>query len=194
MEIINVNGININIKDSVKIQYENGVMYVTDAEISSGQFNDFLDLYRKYNKKGNYFNTVIDNKGFYGRFGQLVYSKGIESYKLRLVFVESNLDTKEKTSFPYVYNDAEYQNLIDKIAQQELIIDRLINILVNNKIIDENAAKGLKSFNQEELEEIKFKMATQVKDLDKYLESINDQLSDIREREIKYQFLTGNTD
>ncbi|AKM17557.1 Uncharacterised protein [[Flavobacterium] thermophilum] len=183
MEIINVNGININIKDSVKIQDENGVMFVTDAEISSEQFNDFLDLYHKYSRKGEYFNVVINKKGFYGRFGQLVYSEGVESYKLRLVFVESKLDTVEQATPRFIVDDAEYQNIKDKIAKQELIIDKLINTLVNKEILDENAANLLKTFNQEELKRIKFEMATKVEDLDKYLESINDRLSDIRKQQ-----------
>ena len=183
MEIINVNGININIKDSVEIQDENGVMFVTDAEISSEQFNDFLDLYHKYSRKGEYFNVVINKKGFYGRFGQLVYSEGVESYKLRLVFVESKLDTVGQATPRFIVDDAEYQNIKDKIAKQELIIDKLINTLVNKEILDENAANLLKTFNQEELKRIKFEMATKVEDLDKYLESINDRLSDIRKQQ-----------
>lgn len=184
MEIVSIDGISITIKDSVKIEGKSGSMYITDAEVSLEQFNDFVSLYKRYNSKGKYFNSIIDKKGFYGRFGQIVYSEGEPNYKLRLVFVESKLDIEDNLSTPsYVFDRAEYQNMIDKIVRQDLIIEKLVSILVEKEIIHESEANILKNLPDEDVKGIKFKMATQVSDLDEYLNSINDRLVDIREQE-----------
>lgn len=102
MGIINVDGDNIAIKDFIKTQHGNGDLFIADAEIESDQFEDFVSLYQKYNSKGNYFNAVVDKKGFYGRFGQLIFSEGKPNYSLRLVLVESKLDIEENSTATFI--------------------------------------------------------------------------------------------
>jgi len=44
-----------------------------------------------------YFNTIVDKKGFHGRFEQFIFSKGKPSFSLKLVLVESKLDIEENS-------------------------------------------------------------------------------------------------
>lgn len=44
----------------------------------------------------------------------------------------------------------EYQNMQEKLVRQELIIDKLINVLVNKDIITENEVNKLITIDKEE--------------------------------------------
>lgn len=177
---INVNGILLDIKGLVKTQDEKGVMFITDAVIRPEIFNDFLNLYKKHNKVGVYFNTVIDGQDFYGRFGQLIYSKGELFYNVRLVFVESTYDNEENYLGGFVScDDVQYNNMVKTVCKQKLIIENLTDVLIKNGLLSKENVDSINDISNDEINDRRFIMSKQVDDLEKYLESIHDKLDDI---------------
>ncbi len=180
MNNIIIDGVVIKINGFVKQQSNKGIMYITDSEVADEQFKDFLRIYDMYSFSGEYFNSMIEDINFHGRFGQLIYSKSEFCYKLRLVFVDSKYDSEDNffPSFDF-QNSVSFINMTKRISEQELIINNLINILNKNNLINDDDVRQLKKFNQEDIKEIRFRMSREVDDLDKYLTSIHDNLTDI---------------
>lgn len=178
MEKIVVDGVVITIIGLVKSQDRHGVLIATDAEVDSDQFVDFLRLHDKYNSYGNYFSTVIKGENFHGRFGQLIYSKCELNYKLRLYFVGSEGDSDEYYSGFVSRDDVLYSNMSKMIAKQELTISNLINVLYENKLLNEINAKNLISHSKEDIDVLRVKMSRQLDDLEKYLSSTHQNLAD----------------
>lgn len=177
---LSIEGIQLTVEKYVKIQ-EEGVVFITDSIVKKEKFNDFLEMYKNYNVKDKYFNTVIDGNEFHGRFGQIIYSLNGEDYKIRLVFVESVYDNEDDTPSLFVLDKVEYQNMKNKIASQTLTIDKLIRLLHDKDLLNEEEMDTLLKHQDEDLKNEKFKIATEVKDLDEYLENTKDRLSDIVE-------------
>jgi hypothetical protein len=175
-------GFSIKLKDFVEYPLENGKMFITDARIKAEEFDSFLSFYKDHNRKGKYFNTVLNNKGFYGRFGQIVYSPSDEYYDLRLVFVESIVDG-EQSDFSvnkFVLDVAEYQNMLDTIAKQEVILTQLKDVLENKGILTREEVESIFTVEEQDKNAIKFELGAKVKDLDEYLNEQKDTLNHIR--------------
>ncbi|MFD0050098.1 hypothetical protein ACFVHQ_12315 [Actinomycetes bacterium NPDC127524] len=179
---IEFNEFTINIKDFVEMEMQPGTVFVTDCEIKSDEFNYFKKFYWEHNKKGNYFNTNFNNKGFYGRFGQILYAKNGEIYNLRLAFVESRVDIEEDNHPELVTFDARYQNLIQKTLNQEVIIQRLTGILKDKGILSPEQVKEILEVNEEDKWEKEIQLSSEVRDLSVYLKENEETLYDLRDQ------------
>jgi hypothetical protein len=174
----------IQLNDLIVEQSQDGNVYITDGIVSLEEFESFIAFYHHHNDTGKYFNIVLDNKGFYGRFGQLVYSKGETNYLIRLVFVESKNDTLEDNQKSFAESvvtiDASYLNLRNLVAKQELIINQLRSVLESKNILTATEINEVFNVSEEKINEVKFEMATRVKDLEQYLKDQKDTMNDIR--------------
>ncbi|WP_419880869.1 hypothetical protein ACN6MY_14725 [Peribacillus sp. B-H-3] len=177
---IKFNGFTIKIKDFVEMEMHPGIVFVSDCEIKSDEFDSFKRYYWEHNKKGNYFNTTFNNKGFYGRFGQILYAKNGEIYNLRLTFVELEVDIEEDNHPELVTFDARYQNLIQKTINQDVIIQRLTRILKDKGILSPEQVKGILEVNKEDKWEKEIQLASEVSDLSVYLKENEETLYDLR--------------
>lgn len=179
MQKIVIDGITIIIKNSVMTQDSHGLVYCTDAEIESEQFNEFINVYSKYCKYGNYFNVDFNGTPFYGRFGNIIYSQQDQFYRLRLFFVEAAGDIDEYYSGFVNSDDVEYLNMSKIIVKQAITINKLIDTLVKTNLIDSNTAKDILEHNKDEISLKRFEMMTKVEDLDKYLTDIHDNMIEV---------------
>lgn len=183
MSKIIIDGVPINIIGMAK-SGRSWVMYAVDAEVNHEDFDAFLELHKKYNSYGNYFNAIIiEGQNFHGRFGQLIYSKSESCYKIRVYFVESEGDEDKYFAGWVSYDDVLYNNMSKMLAKQELTINRLIHALVENKLLNEIDSKKLISHRDEDIDALRIKMSRQVDDLDRYLSDTHNTLSDIEKEE-----------
>jgi hypothetical protein len=177
-------GFSIKLTDFIEERTDEGTMYTTDASISSEEFNSFIKFYRKHQEPGKYFNTILDSRGFYGRFGQLLYSKEETQYLIRLVFVESkidiNMDKQKSLVDVMVTKDARYLNLVNVVSEQKVIINQLKSLLESKGLLTAEEIDEVFNISEDKIKDVKFEMATKVKDLNKYLKEQKDTLSDIR--------------
>lgn len=174
----------IQLDDIIEKKTEEGTMYITDALVLSEEFESFIEFYREHQEPGKYFSVILNKKGFFGRFGQLIYSKGETHHYLRLVFVESEADINRNESNSFVdivvARDAQYFNLLNFVAKQEIIIDQLKAVLESKGILTVTELEEVFSVQEDKLSSVKFEMATRVKDLDLYLKDQKDTMSDLR--------------
>lgn len=173
----------IQLKDIIEEQTKEGILYITDAMVLSSEFESFISFYREHVEPGKYFNVVLNNKGFYGRFGQLYYSEGETCYDIRLVFVESKNDINQDDKSlveTVVARDAEYFNLINLVSKQEVIINRLKAVLESKGILTPSELEEVFTVQEDRISDVKFEMATKVKDLNNFLKEQKDTMSDIR--------------
>jgi hypothetical protein len=184
IDTLEFEGFSIKLNDFIVEETEEGTMYTADAFISLEEFGSFIVFYRHHKKPGEYFNTILDKRGFYGRFGQLVYSKDETHYSIRLVFVESKMDiTKDKQKSLVdimVTNDVNYLNLVNVVSEQKVIINQLKSLLESKGLLTAEEIDDVFNVSEDKIKDVKFEMATKVKDLNQYLKEQKDTLSDIR--------------
>lgn len=178
---------NIHILDLLEMNHQNGKMYLTDAEVKAEDFDEFLKFYKEHRSKGAYFNTIINNKGFYGRFGQMLYSSSSDKYILRLAFVESSIDSTERTrdfTDMVVTDRLEYRNLKAKIVKQEIIIEKLKMALVSKGVFTLEEIAEVTAISEDEEVDGSIRLRSESTNLQKYLVDIHDTLDDIKREEL----------
>jgi hypothetical protein len=182
-------GIEIKIKDCEIDIYNEANMYITDAFVKAEEFETFLSFYKEHREPGKYFNAVVNSKGFYGRFGQFVYSDAGDHFEMRLVFVEAAADVKEELERPsfsesVVTHDASYINLVNLVVKQEVIINQLKAILEEKGILSPAEVQSVFTAEGYEIENTKFELRSKVKNLNEYLKDQKDTLDHFRNSKI----------
>lgn len=177
---VKISDFSIEVKDLLPYE-EDGkiVQYITDSEIKEEDFQGFLQFYKQYKKKDKYFSTTLNARGFYGRFGQLIYSKGNGIYQMRLTFVPSHDDVTP--SVPGLVSlDHSYKNLRNKVVKQEIILNNLLGLLEEKGIFNSDDLQNVILVDEDIFAEKIIQMHSEVDDLHKYLRESQDTMADIR--------------
>lgn len=184
MENIQFDNFTIKIKDLI-VEEENGkvVFYITDSEVKQDEFDAFLSFFKEHHRGGSYFKTTINGNDFYGRFGQLIYSKHSDFYNLRLIFVVAEVDQQEHTQTPFVLQGPDHKNVIEKVIVQETIIQRLLQTLKEKGILSEEQETSIVNVTNEDVWMKRAELYYKVENLDTYLEEKKDTLIYIREQD-----------
>lgn len=183
MQNIQIEGFTLKVKDFATYEKKGEIIYyITDCEIDGNEFENFQRFLWEHSEQGKYFTTTFNDEPFHGRFGQLIYSKQGPIYSLRLVFVNSSADTNEaNNTVAYVFRDHEYSNIFKKVAEQEIILERLINTLKEKDILSESEITDIVSVTEAGRYKHSIDLRSEVEDLERYLKKKKDTLADIRE-------------
>lgn len=182
MQNIQIEGFTLKVKDFVTKEDKGEMLYyITDCEIDGNEFEDFQRFLWDHTRQGEYFTTTFNNEPFHGRFGQLIYSKQGPIYNLRLVFVNSSTDTKEESStISFVRHDHEYYNIFKKVAEQEIMLERLINTLKEKDILSEREITDIVAVTEADRYKHSIDLRSEVTNLEEYLKENKDTLADIK--------------
>ena len=182
MQTIQIEGFTLKMKDFITEEEEGEIVYyITDCEIDGNEFEDFQRFLWDHSQQDEYFTTTFNNEPFHGRFGQLIYSKQGPVYNLRLVFVNSSADTEEANSnVSFVLRNHEYSNVLKKIVEQEIMLERLINTLKEKDILSESEITDIVAVTEADRYKHSIDLRSEVEDLEKYLKKNKDTLADIK--------------
>jgi hypothetical protein len=82
------------------------------------------------------------------RYGQPLWSKNGDKYKINIILVEATYDTSEK--MPLMINDPDLANLKDLAAENNLILKNIVDLLLSKQIIDSNEKSQILDISQEQ--------------------------------------------
>lgn len=182
MQNIQFDGFTLKLNDFVDFK-EDGetIYYVTDCEIDGNEFETFREFLWNHSRENEYFTTNFNGEPFQGRFGQFIFSKQGATYNLRLVLVKSSSDKEETQKIvSFVTHDHEYSNLIKKVVEQEIIIERLISNLKEKDILSESEITDIISVTENDRSKNQVELRSEVEDLEKYLKDKKDTISDLK--------------
>lgn len=136
------------------------------AVVTKEQFEEINQLKCENEKYFSVIRTGIDDVPLRMRFGRNLWSEKDGIIKLSLVLVEEEYD-KEKEPF-HGFAEPELSIAIRKIKQLESINERLMNVLLNNKLITQEEKNEIeKKLTIEELKK-KHYLYDKVEDVDKW--------------------------
>ncbi|MEK5115295.1 hypothetical protein [Bacillus sp. FSL R5-0677] len=181
---VKLGNITIEVKDFVEGKEDGEVyLYITDSEVKEADFEEFFSFFKQYSEKDQYFTTIFDGHSFFGRFGQLYYSKSDGVYKMRLVFVKSQSDIREQHGSGFVMNNASYRNTKKTIVKNDLILSNLLSVLEEKGILSATDLKGITTVDEVSFNDRLLRMNAEIDDLHKYLKEEYNTLDDIRKNE-----------
>lgn len=180
---VKINDFTIEVKDFVvNKEDEKEVLYITDSEINETDFQEFFEFYRQHSAPGEYFTTVFNGHSFFGRFGQFIYAKHDDVYKMRLAFVRSAMDETDDNPVTFVMHGAGYTNLRKKAAKQGIILNNLLTVLQDKGILNAEEVQSIVTVEESDMWSKVIEINGEVNDLDEYLKEYKDTLSDFRTR------------
>ncbi|MFL0505532.1 hypothetical protein ACH0B5_07285 [Ureibacillus sp. 179-F W5.1 NHS] len=187
MVVVKIQNVEITINEMYEM--EDGLLIITDSYVSKNNFLEFLEVYRKFNKPGSYFETQISEKIFNGRFGQLLYSKNSNQngYDVRLNFVDCKFDEQNENETPnftdkVIMNNLRYRNLSKTILRQEIIINKLLDLLLEKELITGAEKEKITNIEEEEINYLSLRKSAEIEaiPLNEYLEKERETISHIK--------------
>lgn len=184
MQSIQFEDFTIRVKDFTTLEIdEEEVFFITDSEIDADEFDAFAKYRWNHSKTNEYFEVVFNDQPFHGRFGQLIFSKNDLTYKLRLTFVKSIADKMElPKGLNFVTDDHEYSNLYRKVIEQEVVIERLLDILKDKEVLSDEQVNSIVKITSHDTWKNQVALSSEVENLEEYLAKTEDTLSEMKSK------------
>lgn len=175
-----VEDVSIQLTDAVENHYvvrgEAKRQYVVEGKVEQEQIDAFLALFEKCVYSGKYlmFNKV--EKHIEAKLSNLLYEMNGEDMSFWAVL---NLKAYEH-HLPAKADSHVLQNLVSELATQKAVVQRLLNVLESQELIDAETLAMIRKSNHPDIDRNETELYTEVFGLEQYLKDIKMSVADFR--------------